>query len=231
MRVTVIGGTGKEGRGLAARWAAAGHEVVLGSRDGARAAAVAEELAGLIAQKGPAGPGGRGGHLRGAENVAALDGADVVLLSVPYSAHRETLRGLQAELSRREGRILVDITVPLRPPQVAQVHLPEGQSAALEAQQLLGPAVKVVAALHHVSSTHLLDLDKRIDCDVLVCGDDAAAKSTVIQLVKDLGLRGLDAGALRNAIALESLTPVLLALNKRYKSSGAGIRFTNLDVG
>ncbi|MFO0580562.1 MAG: NADPH-dependent F420 reductase [Polyangia bacterium] len=238
MRVTVIGGTGKEGRGLAARWAAAGHEVVLGSRDGARAAAVAEELAGLIGQaqkgtKGTMGPGGGGSgvSLRGAENAAALEGADVVLLSVPYSAHKETLRGLQAELLRREGRILIDITVPLRPPQVAQVHLPEGQSAALEAQELLGPAVKVVAALHHVSSTHLLDLDKHIDCDVLVCGDDAAAKSTVIQLVKDLGLRGLDAGALRNAIALESLTPVLLALNKRYKSSGAGIRFTNIDVG
>lgn len=230
MRIAVIGGTGKEGRGLAARWAIAGHDVVLGSRDGARAAAVAEELSALPAV---AGRRSNAGTIKGAENAAALDGADVVLLSVPYAGHAETLRGLREALGARPGRVLIDITVPLKPPQVAQVQLPAGQSAALEAQALLGPAVKVVAALHHVSSTHLLDLTGHgsIDCDVLVCGDDAAAKEMVLRLIADLGLRGLDAGGLRNAIALESLTPVLLALNKRYKSSGAGIRFTNIDVG
>jgi 8-hydroxy-5-deazaflavin:NADPH oxidoreductase len=216
MRIAVIGGTGKEGRGLAVRWAAAGHHVVLGSRDAARAATVADELAQLA-----------GRPLAGTDNVAALDQADVVLLSVPYAAHGETLRALAPQLA---NRIVVDITVPLKPPAVSKVQLPAGQSAALEAQAILGPSVKVVAALHHVSSTQLIDPKKSIDCDVLVCGDDAAAKATVLALVGDLGLRALDAGALQNSIALESLTPVLLALNKRYKSVGAGIRFTNLDV-
>jgi 8-hydroxy-5-deazaflavin:NADPH oxidoreductase len=216
MRIALIGGTGKEGRGLAVRWAAAGHDVVLGSRDGARAAAVATELAQLA-----------GRSLSGADNAAALDRADVVLLSVPYAAHAETLRAIAPQLGER---ILIDITVPLKPPQVAKVQLPAGLSAALEAQAILGASAKVVAALHHVSSTQLIDPKKQIDCDVLVCGDDAAAKSTVLALIADLGLRGLDAGVLANSIALESLTPVLLALNKRYKSVGAGIRFTNLEV-
>lgn len=216
MRIAVIGGTGKEGRGLAVRWAAAGHDVVIGSRDGERAAAAAVELSTIA-----------GRTLEGGDNLTALERAEVVLLSVPYSAHAETLRGLKAAIG---SRIVIDITVPLQPPTVSQVHLPPGQSAALEAHAILGPNVKVVAALHHVSSTQLIDPKKNIDCDVLVCADDAAAKATVLKLIGDLGLRGLDAGALRNSIALESLTPVLLALNKRYKSSGAGIRFTNLNV-
>lgn len=219
MRIAVIGGTGKEGRGLAMRWAIAGHEVVLGSRDGARASQVAAELSQLA------------GHpLSGAENIASLDGADVVLLSVPYSGHGETLRALAPSLASRPGRVLIDITVPLKPPRVAEVHLPAGGAAALEAQAIVGAQVHVVAALHHVSSTQLADPKKSIDCDVLFCGDDAAAKAKVGALIADLGLRGLDAGALANAVALESLTPILLALNKRYKSVGAGIRFTNIDV-
>lgn len=226
MRIGLIGGTGKEGRGLAARWARAGHQVFIGSRDAERARTVARELSQLA-----------GTSLDGGDNAAAVAEAEVVLLSVPYSGHAETLRGCKDAL---QGRILIDITVPLVPPHVAQVHLPSGQSAALEAQALLGPAVKVVSALHHVSSTKLGDLGQGaepgqgagpdIDCDVLVCADDAPAKAVVLSLVADLGLRGLDAGPLRNSIALESLTPVLLSLNKKYKSSGAGIRFTNINV-
>ncbi len=216
MRIAVIGGTGKEGRGLAVRWAIAGHQVVIGSRDGERARLVAGELSQLA-----------GRPVEGADNVAALAGAAVALLSVPYTAHEGTLRSLQRELS---GLVVIDITVPLQPPAVSQVHLPAGQSAALEAQAILGPGAKVVAALHHVSSTQLLDPSKAIDCDVLVCGDDAAAKALVVSLIGQLSLRALDAGPLRNSIALESMTPVLLALNKKYKSSGAGLRFTNIQV-
>jgi NADPH-dependent F420 reductase len=216
MRIALIGGTGKEGRGLAVRWAIAGHQVVLGSRDGERAQAAAAELTKLA-----------GRPLEGGENQAALEGAELALLSVPYTAHGDTLRSLKDALG---GRILVDITVPLQPPAVSQVHLPPGQSAALEAQAILGPAARVIAALHHVSATQLIDPSRPIDCDVLVCGDDAAAKATVLALVGDLGVRALDAGPLRNSVALESLTPVLLALNKKYKSTGAGIRFTNLAV-
>jgi len=122
----------------------------------------------------------------------------------------------------------VDITVPLKPPAVRTVHLPEGRSAALEAQALLGPGVRVVAAMHHVSAVHLADIEHAIDCDVLACGDDATALETALSLIADLGVRAFDAGPLANAVALESLTPVLLHMNKRYKGVGVGVRFTGV---
>jgi NADPH-dependent F420 reductase len=163
--------------------------------------------------------------VHGGENHWAVAQAEVVVLSVPYAGHRETLLSLKDAL---RGKVLVDITVPLRPPEVRKVALPEGKAAALEAQALLGDDTKVVAGFHHVSAVHLADLAHPIDCDVLVCSDDAAAKEQVIALAADLGTRGLDAGALANAVALESLTPVLLQLNRKYKSAGTGIRFTGL---
>jgi len=223
MKVAIIGGTGKEGRGMAVRWARAGRDVSIGSRDAGRAQSVAAELSALA-----------GRAIQGGDNRSAIEHADIVVLSVPYAGHRETLLSLKEDL---RGKILVDITVPLRPPEVRKVSLPEGKAAALEAQALLGDVAKVVAAFHHVSAVHLADLEHPIDCDVLVCSDDTAAREHVIALATDLcppsqatglGTRGLDAGALANAVALESLTPVLLQLNKRYKSAGAGIRFTGL---
>jgi len=216
MRIGIVGGTGREGRGLALRWAAKGHEIVLGSREAARAKDKARELAAEL-------PDG-GERITGASNEEAAGAGEVVLLTVPYAAHADTLRSVREALA---GRILVDITVPLQPPKVTQVHLPQGTSAALEAQALLEPSTRVVATLHHVSSAHLGDPGHAIDCDVLVCGDDEAARTVVIGLLGDLGLRGLDAGALRNAVALESLTPVLLHLNRKYKTN-TGIRITGL---
>ena len=217
MRIGIVGGTGREGRGLALRWAAKGHEIVLGSRDAARAKDKARELAAEL-------PDG-GDRITGASNEEAAGAGEVVLLTVPYAAHADTLRSVRDAAA---GRILVDITVPLQPPKVTQVHLPQGTSAALEAQALLDPSTRVVATLHHVSSAHLGDPGHAIDCDVLVCGDDEAARTVVIGLLGDLGLRGLDAGALRNAVALESLTPVLLHLNRKYKTN-TGIRITGLS--
>ena len=221
MRIGVIGGTGREGRGLALRWAKAGHHVSIGSRDAERAKERAAELTALIGDAAK-----HDGRVGGGDNAWCVSEAEVVLLSVPYGAHAETLRALAPNL---EGRILIDITVPLHPPKVDRVHLPPGQSAAMEAQAILGPNVKVVAALHHVSSTHLADPDHAIECDVLVCGNDLAARDTVISLIADLGTRGLDAGVLQNAVALESLTPVLIHMNKRYKNNGGtGIRIVGL---
>lgn len=217
MKVAIVGGTGKEGRGMAARWAKAGHTLFIGSRDAARAQAAADELRGLV--------GSAGGAVQGGDNRWAIAQADIVILSVPYAGHRETLLGLKDDL---RGKILVDITVPLRPPEVRKVSLPEGKAAALEAQALVGDVAKVVAAFHHVSAVHLSDLDHPIECDVLVCSDDAEARAQICTLAEGLGTRGLDAGALVNAIALESLTPVLLQLNRKYKSAGTGIRFTGL---
>jgi NADPH-dependent F420 reductase len=209
-----VGGTGKEGRGMAARWVRAGHDVWIGSRDPERARTTAAELSQLA-----------GHDIAGGDNESAVRQAEVVVLAVPYAAHRETLLALKDSL---RGRILVDITVPLKPPDVRRVSLPDGKAAALEAQALLGAETRVVAALHHVSAVHLSDLDHLIDCDVLACSDDRAALETVIGLIQNLGTRAFDAGPLVNAIALESLTPLLLHLNRRYKSAGAGIRFTNV---
>jgi NADPH-dependent F420 reductase len=214
MRIGIVGGTGKLGTGLAARWARTGHEVLIGSRDVGKARAHVEELA--LQGQGP---------MEAADYAGAARGADVVVLAVPYEAHGQALEAIREAMA---GKILVDVTVPLKPPKVSRVYLPPGQSAALEAQALLGAGTPVVAALHHVSATHLADVGHAIECDVLVASDDERAKEAVMQLVGDLGLRALDAGALVNAIALESLTPVLIHLNRVYKSQGAGVVLTNL---
>lgn len=214
MRIALVGGTGKEGVGLGARWARAGHHVIIGSRDEQKAKAAAE-AAGDV----------KPGVITGEQSVAAAAQGEVVVLAVPYSAHADVLKAIKPGLA---GKVLVDITVPIKPPKVSQVNLPEGQAAALESQAIVGPETPVVATLHHVSSVHLGDVEHPIDCDVLYCSDDARAKETAASLIRDLGLFPVDAGALRNAIALESLTPVLLHINRTYKVAGAGLRITGL---
>jgi NADPH-dependent F420 reductase len=157
--------------------------------------------------------------------VTACNHAELIIVTVPYSAHRATFESIRDAI---RDKIIVDITVPLQPPKVRSVNLPDGQAAALEANALLPEGTRLVAALHHISSEHLSDPEHTFDCDVLVCGDDKEARGVVISIISDLGLRGVDAGALKNAIALESLTPVLLHINRRYKSVGAGIRITGI---
>jgi NADPH-dependent F420 reductase len=214
MRIGIVGGTGKQGLGLALRWARAGHAIAIGSRDPAKARA-------LVAQLATQGHGG----IEGGDNAWAASEVQVVVLCVPYEAHSETTLAVKEAAA---GKVFVDMTVPLKPPKVSRVHLPAGQAAALEAQALLGEATPVVAAFHHVSAAHLADPLHPIQCDVLVAADDPRAKVTTLELVRDLGLRGLDAGPLVNAIALESFTPVLIHLNRVYKTDGAGIVITNL---
>ncbi len=214
MKIAVVGGTGKEGRGMALRWAKAGHQVYIGSREAERASAKAVELRATGA-----------GAIEGGDNAWAVRQAELVVLSVPYAAHAQTVESLKADLA---SRIIIDITVPLVPPNVRTVHLPKGQAAALEARAILGPSAKVVAALQHVSSSHLGDPDHAIDCDVLACGDDDAAVEVALGVIRDLGVRAFHAGPLANAVALESLTPVLLHLTKKYKGQGVGIRLTGV---
>jgi 8-hydroxy-5-deazaflavin:NADPH oxidoreductase len=215
MTIAVLGGTGKEGSGLAMRWALKGYHVIVGSRDAERASAKAAEF----------NTGLGGDYLTGMSNLEAAQKADVVILSVPYTAHKDTLESVKDAVA---GKIVVDLTVPLQPPKVRTVHLPEGKSAALEAQALLGDAVKVVAAFQNVSAEHLGDPQHVVDCDVLICGNDAEAKSVVQKLVESTGMRGVDAGLLPNAIAVEALTPVLLYINKAYSVKGSGIRITGI---
>jgi NADPH-dependent F420 reductase len=213
LSIGVIGGTGKEGSGLAMRWALNGYKVVIGSRDSERAAQKAAELNTQL----------EGEYLTGADNETVVKDADIVVLSVPYDAHQSTLTQLKDALS---GKIVVDVTVPIIPPNIREVHVPEGKSAALEAQAILGDSVRLVSAFQNVSASKLKNTQGQIDCDVLVCSDDTDAKEQVIKLVEAAGMRGLDAGPLANASAAESLTPVLTYINKRYGVKGAGIRIT-----
>lgn len=214
--IAVLGGTGHEGSGLAYRWAHSGYEVIIGSRSLEKAQNAAAELNALLGRNA----------VRGMLNADAAAAADIVVLTVPYAAHRATLESVREQV---QGKILVDVTVPLQPPNITVVALPPGRSAAEEAQALLGPNVRVVSAFQNVSATHLKDLGHPVDCDVLVCGDDAEAKAQVIALAQAAGMRGIDAGPLANAIVAESLTPVLVGINKRYKVKGAGIRITGID--
>lgn len=217
LTVAVIGGTGKEGSGLVLRWARSGYRVLVGSRAADRAEAKAAELNVLLGDA----------VVQGMSNQAAAEEADLVVLSVPYDAHQSILESIKDVV---QGKILVDVTVPLKPPAIRTVHVPEGHAASLEAQALLGAGVRVVAAFQNVSAAHLQDLDHSVQCDVLVCGDDAQAKAEVTQLVEAIpGMRAIDAGPLANAVAAEALTPVLLYINKRYKVVGAGIRITGLE--
>lgn len=206
----IIGGTGKEGQGLGYRWARSGYPVIIGSRSEDKALSAA---AGLNARLGE-------GVVRGMENTAAVGACDIAVLTVPYSAHRDTLQGLKQVLA---GKVLIDVTNPAVPPKLSEVNLPAAGSAAVEAQQILGEAVEVVSAFQNISHELLLE-DQDATCDVLVSGDSKAAKEQVLQLVEALGLSGWDAGPLKNAVVAESLTSVLIGINRRYKLKGAGIR-------
>ncbi len=216
--LAIIGGTGALGGGLAIRCAAAGYPVILGSRtrDKAEAAAVA-----IRAGHGAPAP-------RGLDNAAAAREGEIVVVTVPYASHRAILEEIKAGAV---GKIVIDTTVPLVPPKVSTVQLPPEGSAAVAAQKLLGPGMRVVSAFHNVAA-HKLAKGEPIDCDVLVAGDDKPARETVIGLVAALGLRGIDAGPLVNSAAAEALTSILIGINRRYKVDGAGIRITGrLDGG
>ncbi len=213
--IAVLGGTGNEGPGLALRWARAGHTVFIGSRRLEKAQRVAAEL---NAQLGAS-------LIEGLCNPDAVRACEVAVLTVPYAAQNALLEQLREEL---QDKVLVNVTVALKPPKVARVYSPSEGSASEQAQALLGPGVKVVAAFQNVGAHHLATLDHPVDCDVLVCGDARGAKAIAMQLAEDLGTRGLDAGPLVNARVVEGLTSILIGINIRYKVPGSGIRITGL---
>jgi NADPH-dependent F420 reductase len=213
--IAVIGGTGKEGRGLALRWAHAGHHVVIGSRDPQRAEAAAAELNTML-----------GIHsVRGLGNADAARSCEVVVLSVPYEAHQATLDTIQ---DGAQGKILIDVTAPLDPENKRKVYrVPEG-SAGAAAQQFLGSQVRVVSAFQNISYTHLSNVDEPLDSDVLVCGNDKDAKRQVIELAKAAGLRAFDAGPIENSVVGEGLTAALININIAFKIKNAGIHITGV---
>lgn len=213
--IAILGGTGAEGSGLALRWAKAGHRVILGSRSAEKATKVRDRLNAAVGE----------GAVRVLDNRAAAAAAEIVVLTVPHAAQRATVEDVRAELA---GKILVDATVPLVPPKVSRVQLPPEGSAVAAIQALLGEGVKVVSAFQNVAAHALADLARDVDCDVLVCGDDPAAREVVVGLARDLGLRAWHAGPIVNSVVAEALTSVLIAINIRYKASGAGLRITGV---
>ena len=216
-KITVLGGTGKEGSGLALRWANAGHHIVIGSRMREQAQEAAAAINARIGIE----------RAEGAHNLAAAQRGDIIVLTVPYTAQLTTLEEVRTALT---GKILIDVTVPLVPPQVGRVQLPDGGSAVVKTQAMLGPGVRVVSAFQNVSAELLSELDRPIDCDVLVCGDDREARAHVIALARDAGMRAFHAGPLANSVVAEALTSVLITINRQFKVKHSGIVVTGLPV-
>jgi NADPH-dependent F420 reductase len=217
--IGIVGGTGDLGRGLALRLAKAGHAVLVGSRKSEQAVEAAEALTAALAERGVSHP-----PIEGLDNESAAQRGEVVFVTVPFGAHTPTLESIKGAV---QGKVLVDVTVPLVPPRVARVQLPPEGSAGMIAQTLLGEDVHVVSALQNVAAAHL-QADMDIPCDVLVTGNEKTARQTVIELIESMGMRGFHAGLIHNAAAAEALTSVLININKQYKTH-AGLRLTGID--
>ena len=226
MTIAIIGGTGPEGSGLALRWAHAGETVIIGSRNAERAAATAASIKERIS--GGTGAPARTSNISGADNASACAAADVVVLTIPFEAHAETLKHLKS--SFRPGQILVDATVPLAASVGGKPTQPLGVwqgSAAQQAAELVPEGMAVVAAFHNVCADCLND-DGPVDCDVLVCSDNKEAGKKVRELARKIpGLRAIDGGKLENARIVEQITALQIGLNIRHKGR-AGIRITGL---
>lgn len=215
-RIAIVGGTGKEGKGLAYRWVLAGHEVIIGSRQyqkAQRAVATVNELFDKDSDL-----------LKGMENKDAVEACDIAVITVPYAAHRPTLESLKDVL---DGKIVVDVVVPIVPPKVTKVQMPPEGSVAQEAQAILGDNCNVVDAFQNISHERLL-AEGDVDCDVLVAGKGKAARQIVLGLVKDTGLKGWDAGQIENCVVVEGLTSVLIGLNIQHHVHASGIRITGI---
>lgn len=203
MTIALIGGTGPQGRGLAQRMALAGLDVVIGSRDGARAEVIAAEL--------QAGVPSASGRIKGADNAGAVRAAEeIVVLAVPWSAHHGTLGDIKDALA---GKILVDMAVPLAEGNPKKTAMPPEGSATEAAQAMLGEDALVVGALHNVSASVLSALDQPINCDILVCGNDLAAKTKVMEMIERIGAKAYNCGLADSARCIEALTPILIRLN------------------
>ena len=215
MTLAILGGTGPQGQGLALRFARAGVNVAIGSRDQNRASEIAENLCNKL-------PNGNS-HITGYDNQIAIQKADeMVILAVPWSGHNSTLREIKNEL---KDKILIDIVVPLKEGDPKKVRMPPEGSATEAAQSLLGNQTPVIGALHNVSAHTLNDMDAKINCDVLVCGNDLDSRKKVMKLIEKLGVKAYNAGDAEAARCIEALTAILIRINisKVVPFSHAGI--------
>jgi hypothetical protein len=218
-KIAIIGGTGKEGQGLAFRWVKAGYPVIIGSRSREKAEAAKAAIMELLSSSGVI-----EFWLEANENEPAVQACDIAVLTIPYEFHDETVLKLKDSLV---GKFLVDVTVPLVPPKVSTITIPPDGSLGLHTQLILGNEVKVITAFQNISF-ELLMKDEPVHCDVLVCGVDKESREIGLQLVKDAGLIGWDAGPLENSIIPEGLTSVLIRINKKFGTHSAGIKITGV---
>lgn len=214
LTIAILGGTGKEGKGLAYRWAKAGYRVIIGSRSNEKAENAAADLNEALGEN----------TVQGLLNADAAQKADILVLTVPYSAHKPTLESVR---DAAQGKILVDVTVPLVPPKVTKAQMPPAGSAAQEAQAILGDDVSVVAAFQNISHEHLFT-ERPINCDVLVTGKGKAARLEILKLVEAAGMTGWDAGPIENSMVVEGLTSLLIYINKQNGVKSAGISITGV---
>ena len=211
--LSIMGGTGDLGSGLARSWSRAGYTVIVGSRSRERAV---DSASALHAE----GFSSVSGH----DNVAAATKSDIIVVAVPFSNYEASLAEIK---DAAKGKIVVTAVVPLVPPKVSVAQLPAAGSAAVIARSLLDPSTRVVGAFHNVGSQKL-HAGSKADCDVLVFADDAEARADVIKLADAVSNRGVDGGALANSAAAEALTSVLISINRKYKVKGAGITISGL---
>lgn len=214
--IAIIGGTGKEGKGLAYRWAKAGHQIIIGSRDPSKASEAATDLKKMLPE---------GVRLSGLVNEDAARECQIAVLTIPYSAHQNTIESLKSFL---RNKLVIDVTVPLTPPKVTQVQMPKAGSAAQEALLILGEGSLLAAAFQNISYENLLNDSEDSNCDVLVTGTSKESRNITLNLVKEAGFIGWDAGPIENSVVLEGLTSVLIGINRQYKTSHAGIRITGV---
>lgn len=215
--IALVGGTGPEGRGLATRFALAGHTVILGSREAARGQESGAELAASL--------GDAGARVSGTDNESAVRDADLVVVVVPYTAHRPTLEGLRDALA---GKIVIDAVVPVRFDKGPRPIEVEAGSATEEAAAILTDST-VIGAFHNLPAEVLLDPTTQLVSDILVTGGNGEAKDTVMALANQIeGCRAVDAGPLRFSRFVEGLTTLIIGINGRYKAHGA-IKITGID--
>jgi hypothetical protein len=216
MKIAILGGTGKEGMGIGYRWAKAGHEITIGSRQESKALDAAVKLQEML---------GNEIKIAGKENLEAAKEAELLVLTVPFNAHKAMCEYIK---EASQGKIVIDVTVPLVPPKVTKVQMPPAGSATLEAKEIFGENTSVVAAFQNISYEHLVE-DGEVACDVLVTGDSKASREAVIKLVQEAGLVGIDAGPIENSVVVEGLTSILIGINKQFGINDAGIKITGIS--
>ncbi len=224
-RIAIIGGTGDQGKGLALRWARAGFEIVIGSRDRERARTASAEMRAMLSASGAGNI-----NLDAATNADAAAAASIIVLTIPFAAHISTLKEIREKI--QPGALIIDVTVPLEPAvggKPTRVLGVWAGSAAEQCRELAPEGARVVSAFQNAGADALADLDREVECDIIVCGDDKEAKQRVRPLVAAIpGCRFIDGGPLANSRTVEAITALLIGFNIRYKTH-TGLRITGIE--